>query len=82
MTTAVVVPELGAESEIVTISSWLVTTGESVETGDRLVELLVRGVTFDVPSPEVGALAVIEAPVGSRVKTGDILGWITTENDD
>ena len=45
-----VVPDLAAGSRPVRVTAWLVEPGESVCEGDRLVELLVPGMTFDVAS--------------------------------
>lgn len=76
MLTPVVLPELGADADTVRVSSWLVDIGDTVEEGDRLVEVLIRGITFDVPAPSAGRLTRIEKFGGSAVRAGDILGWI------
>lgn len=68
-------PELGAD-EPVRISCWLVEAGDAVDAGDRLVELLVSGMTFDVPAPAAGVLQRIEKGFDAVVQTGDVLGWI------
>jgi len=81
MPAAIVLPELDVGDELIRLSSWFVEVGESVEPGDRVVELLVRGITYDVPSPASGRLASIGVPVQSPVKSGDVVGWIATEND-
>jgi len=87
MPTPIVIPVLGADELPVMISSWLVDPGESVETGDRLVELLVAGVTFDVAATAAGVLQAVERDVNSQVAPGEIIGWIaeppeTEQNDD
>lgn len=76
MPTPIVIPELGADELPVTISSWLVEPGEAVEPGDRVVELLVEGITFDVAAVESGRLQSVARDVDSQVRTGDIVGWI------
>jgi pyruvate/2-oxoglutarate dehydrogenase complex dihydrolipoamide acyltransferase (E2) component len=76
MPTPIVIPELGADELPVMISSWLVDPGEAVESGDRLVELLVAGVTFDVAAPAAGVLQAVERDVNSQVAPGEIVGWI------
>ena len=48
-------PEVGADSTI--LSVWFADVGEPVFEGDRLVEVLVGGATFDVPAPATGRLA-------------------------
>lgn len=86
MPTPIVIPELGADELPITISSWLVDPGETVEAGDRLVELLVAGITFDVAAPESGVLQAIEREVNSQVQPGEVVGWIgdaeTEQNGD
>ena len=71
-------PELGAHNEPVRISCWLADLGELVDEGDRLVEVLIHGVTFDVPAPASGMLVRIETSFDADVRTGDTLGWIET----
>jgi len=82
MSQAVVLPELDTQGEPIRISCWLVEAGEAVETGDRLVEVLLRGVTFDVSAPVSGVLAAIDKPFDTQVVPGDILGWIETSRKD
>tara|TARA_B100000029_G_scaffold354245_1_gene347030 strand:- start:365 stop:610 length:246 start_codon:yes stop_codon:yes gene_type:complete len=71
-------PEIGATAPLA-ISCWLVDTGEWVERGDRVVELVTPGSTFDVAAPMAGRLSRIDTPMDTRVATGDILGWIEPE---
>ena len=75
MATAIVLPELGAETPV-QIGCWLVEEGESVTLGDRMVEVRTRGMTFDVAAPVNGVLSHIEKPIDSVLQTGDVLGWI------
>jgi pyruvate/2-oxoglutarate dehydrogenase complex dihydrolipoamide acyltransferase (E2) component len=72
---AVLTPNLGSD-EPVRISAWLVEVGETVRVGDRLVELLLPGVTFDVAAPVTGRLVEITAAVNAAVRAGDLLGRI------
>jgi len=76
MPTAIVVPELGAGEQTVRVSGWLVEPGEQVILGDRLAELLVKGVTFDVSATTSGVLRSIERPVSCEVHAGETLGWL------
>lgn len=69
-------PELGAGSEAIRVSTWLVDEEESVERGERLVDVLIPGVSFSVSSPSAGRLAKIERPTNSCVHPGDILAWL------
>src|SRR5437899_1363006 len=55
MRTPITLPELGLpESRTVTLSVWYARQGDFVFEGDRLVEVLTDGATFDVPSPANG----------------------------
>jgi pyruvate/2-oxoglutarate dehydrogenase complex dihydrolipoamide acyltransferase (E2) component len=81
MPTPIVIPELGTDDLPVTISSWFVVPGEAVEVGDRLVELLVAGVTFDVAAQESGVLQAVERDVNATVSSGEIVGWIAAETE-
>lgn len=76
MPTPVIVPLLGNANRRLTVSLWLVRIGEAVEAGDRVVELQVPGVTFDVASPCAGTLLACESQPGSEVAEGTVLGWI------
>ncbi|MFQ5732958.1 MAG: biotin/lipoyl-containing protein [Planctomycetaceae bacterium] len=77
MPVPVVVPELGAGKQPVRLGGWLVQPGETVDIGDRLVELLVEGVTFDLPAPASGVFAAAEHSANAAVRTGDVIGWIS-----
>ena len=76
MTTAILLPELGTGGERIRVSSWLVEPGDAVEVGDRVVEVLMRGITFDVSSHAAGVITRIEKPFDSEIAPGDVLGWI------
>lgn len=68
-------PDLGAAGPM-KVSAWLVNVGEAVREGDRLVELLVPGLTYDVPAPLDGWLTDIRAPMNMEVGPGEVLGVI------
>ena len=68
------VPELGAGTLRVRVCSWLAALGETVHEGDRLVELSLPGMTFDINSPADGQLTSIDKTLGTEVHPGDILG--------
>lgn len=76
MPTAIELPELGVGDEQVRVSCWLVDTGDAVTEGERVVEVLVRGMTFDIPAPVSGIVGRIERPSDSVTSTHDVLGWI------
>ncbi len=75
------VPQLGLDGGLLRVGTWLVEPGDSVFTGERVVELGHPGVVFVVSSTETGTLLKIVAPTGSEVREGDLLGTIVAEPD-
>ena len=82
MPTPIPLPDLGAGDETVRVSCWLVDPGEVVVAGDRVVEVFIKGITFDVAAPVSGILSGIEKSIDARIVSGDILGWIEPGNGD
>jgi pyruvate/2-oxoglutarate dehydrogenase complex dihydrolipoamide acyltransferase (E2) component len=78
MRTPVLLPELGASP--VVLSAWFAEPGDFVYEGDRLVEVLVGGATFDVAAPATGRLAEKLALPADPIVPGQVLG--TVEDDD
>ena len=76
MLVPLLVPEVGVSSETLRLSTWLVSLGEEVVTGDRMVELLIPGMTFDVEAPVSGRLVRQEKHREAALAAGDRLGWI------
>jgi pyruvate/2-oxoglutarate dehydrogenase complex dihydrolipoamide acyltransferase (E2) component len=74
MRAEVTLPELGAAP--VVLSAWLADPGDVVFEGDRLVEVLVGGATFDVSSPATGRLVERRARANDRLQTGQVLGLV------
>jgi pyruvate/2-oxoglutarate dehydrogenase complex dihydrolipoamide acyltransferase (E2) component len=77
MRAEIVLPELGAAP--VVLSVWFADEGEAVYEGDRLVEVLVNGATFDVPAPATGRLVEQRALAYDRVSPGQCLGVVEVE---
>jgi pyruvate/2-oxoglutarate dehydrogenase complex dihydrolipoamide acyltransferase (E2) component len=77
MQTAIVLPELGAAP--VVLSVWFADTGDLVYEGDRLVEVLVGGATFDVGAPATGRLTEKRALPNDRLEPGQVLGLVNVE---
>ena len=69
-------PELGAGGQQVRVSTWLTQIGEEVVAGDPVVEVLLRGITFDVAASYSGRLRRIGLFENDVVEPGDTLGWI------
>jgi pyruvate/2-oxoglutarate dehydrogenase complex dihydrolipoamide acyltransferase (E2) component len=77
MRAPVILPELGAAP--VVLSLWFADQGDQVYEGDRLVEVLVGGATFDVPAPATGHLAEKLALPDDPVSPGQVLGTVEVE---
>jgi pyruvate/2-oxoglutarate dehydrogenase complex dihydrolipoamide acyltransferase (E2) component len=81
MRSAIVLPELGAEGAELRVCCWLVELGDVVDQGDRLVEIVMDGLTFDVSAERSGIVVRIEHSMESAVRAGDVLGWIETAEE-
>ncbi len=69
----IVLPDLGAAA---ILSVWFVNSGDAVYCGDRLVEILLDGATFDVTSPLTGTFAEKLAWPDERLAPGQTLGFV------
>ena len=70
----IILPDLGAAP--VRLSLWFSTPGDFVYEGDRLVEVLVAGATFDVSAPATGRLIERNAWPRDVLTPGQILGMV------
>lgn len=78
--TPLVVPDLGMpQSEPVQVGCWLVKPGDEVVEGDRVVELWVGEITFDVSSPASGRLRRVVRDTDEIVYAGAVLAVIDEE---
>ena len=77
---AIMLPDLGTPEAVVSV--WYVGVGEQVFEGDRAIEVLIRGATFDVPAPVTGFLRDRHVLAGDVVTTGQVLGIIDPDTDD
>jgi pyruvate/2-oxoglutarate dehydrogenase complex dihydrolipoamide acyltransferase (E2) component len=75
----ITLPELGAPQPVLSI--WYVTEGERVYEGDRVVEVLIPGASFDVPAPATGVFVERLARPNERLFTGQVLGSINPDPD-
>ncbi len=71
---SITMPDIGAGPWRVQVCSWLADLGEIVHEGDRLIEVSLPGMTFDVNAPADGRLVSIEKSIGAEVHPGDVLG--------
>lgn len=76
MAVKIIVPELGESVLEATVSAWLKQEGDFVNMGEVLVELETDKVNVEVGAKSAGILQTIQAPKGSDVKVGDVLGLI------
>jgi pyruvate/2-oxoglutarate dehydrogenase complex dihydrolipoamide acyltransferase (E2) component len=76
MRTPLILPDLGVGDDELKVSCWLADLGDAVDEGDRIVEILLDGMTFDVVADKSGTLARIERPLDAVVHAGDVLGWL------
>ncbi len=73
----ILLPELGAAPAV--LSVWFADPGEEIFEGDRLVEILVSGATFDVASPANGRLVEKLALPDDPLLPGQVLGIVEVE---
>ncbi len=82
MRTEIILPELGLpDGLLVTLSVWYAEPGDFVFEGDRLVEVLTDGATFDVPSPATGQLVERWAYPRDVLRPGQVLGVVEAEDE-
>lgn len=79
MRSPILAPEVGEVAPVLNL--WFVHQGERVYAGDRVVELLLDGATFDISAADTGVLANAVAPPGSHLVPGQVLGWIEKDSD-
>ena len=77
MRAEILLPELGASPAVVSV--WFADAGDMVYEGDRLVEVLVSGATFDVSAPATGRLIEKLALADDPVLAGQVLGVVECE---
>jgi pyruvate/2-oxoglutarate dehydrogenase complex dihydrolipoamide acyltransferase (E2) component len=80
MHTPILLPDVGAAPA--SLSLWYANTGDMVFEGDRLVEVLVGGATFDVSAPATGRLREKWALPDDPLSPGQILGMVEIEDED
>ena len=80
MPVPIAMPDVGTERA--TVSLWFVNAGETVYAGDRIVEILIPGATFDVPAPVSGRLLDRSVFPGDSLEPGQTLGHLEPDPDD
>src|SRR4051794_16303499 len=74
----IVVPQLGESVIEARIARWVKHEGDSVATGDVLVELETDKIDLEVSAESAGVLSKIARQDGEDVKVGEVLGVIET----
>jgi pyruvate/2-oxoglutarate dehydrogenase complex dihydrolipoamide acyltransferase (E2) component len=77
MLTPIILPDLGAAP--VRLSLWFSKPGDVVFEGDRLVEVVIAGASFDVSAPATGRLIERRAWPRDLLVPGQVLGVMDTE---
>lgn len=72
-----ILPDLGVPDAVV--GAWYALPGDHVYLGERVVEVIVNGATFDVTSPATGTLLERSALPGDHIKSGAILGAVAPD---
>ena len=80
MSEKIVVPALGESVTEATVSRWLKSVGEKVDSDEPLVELETDKVNVEVPSPSSGVLENKTVKEGSTVEVGALLGSVGESN--
>ena len=76
MSDKIIVPTLGESVTEATVSKWLKSVGEEVNSDEPVVELETDKVNVEVPSPSSGILEKISVNEGDTVGVGTLLGRI------
>jgi pyruvate/2-oxoglutarate dehydrogenase complex dihydrolipoamide acyltransferase (E2) component len=74
----IILPDLGAAPMF--LSLWFADPGDWVFEGDRLVEVLIGGATFDVAAPATGRLAEKRAFPDDPLRAGQVLGVVDVDD--
>ena len=73
----IILPDLSADKVVVSV--WFADAGDTVYEGDRLVEVLIDGSTFDVSSPATGRLLEKHVFPDQELTPGQVLGLLLVD---
>ena len=79
MPVPITLPDLGGQAEF---SLWHVGPGEHVYEGDRVAEVVLPGVVFDVAAAATGVIRERFARPRDRLAAGQVLGTIDPDPED
>ncbi len=74
-------PDLSTASSNVKILNWLVTTGQSVQRGQALLEIETDKASMEVESYLSGILSEVLAPAETEVEVGQVIAIIETQDE-
>src|SRR5688500_5110263 len=72
----IVVPQLGESVVEARVTRWLKKVGDSVTTGEPVVELETDKIDLEVGADHSGVLSTISRAEGEDVKVGDVLAIV------
>jgi pyruvate/2-oxoglutarate dehydrogenase complex dihydrolipoamide acyltransferase (E2) component len=75
----IVVPDLGWPTLV--LSVWYVKPGEAVFAGDRVVEILLSGATFEMTAPSTGTLIEQCAGLNESLTPGQVVGYLDVDGE-
>ena len=75
----IIVPDLGFGEEPVRVGEWLVSPGDKVVAGDRLVELLCASVLFYAEAEDGGRFVLAGVRSGETVVAGAKIGVLEVD---
>ncbi|MEH7522459.1 dihydrolipoamide acetyltransferase family protein [Bacillus sp. JJ1503] len=81
MATEVLMPKLGATMESGRIMKWLKQLGETVDSGDPLVEIMTDKINIEVEADTAGVLTKIIYQEDEEANVGEIIGYIGQEGE-
>ncbi len=77
--TSIVMPQLGESIAEATVIDFLVEVGDTVSTGQDLLEVETNKATMNVTAPASGIIASWQVEIGESYAVAAVLGQITTE---
>lgn len=81
MATEILMPKLGLTMTEGLIQKWLVQVGDTVTSGQPLLEISSEKLTSEVESPASGIVLDIVHGEGATVKCKEIVGWVGQEGE-
>ena len=76
MATEVTIPNLGYTMTVAKILNWQKAVGDTVETGEILLEIETDKVNYGIESPASGVVKAILAKVGDEIPVGGLVAII------